>query len=75
MLLGEKNLSPLRRFGFLVGDTTQRLRTGLVCAAPPALGKKGLGERVGYSGKMAGGETQEAGIPTGSGQAPDQRYI
>ena len=36
-MLGEKNVPHLRRFGFLVGDATQRLRTGLVYAAPPAL--------------------------------------
>lgn len=38
MVLGEKNVSHLRRFGFLVGsDPTQGLRTGLISAAPPAL--------------------------------------
>jgi len=37
VVLGEKNVSHLRRFGFLVGDATQRLRTGLISAAPPAL--------------------------------------
>jgi hypothetical protein len=36
-VLGEKNLSHLRGFGILVGDATQRLRTGLISAAPPAL--------------------------------------
>ena len=37
-MLGEKNVSRLRRFGFLVGSNpTQRLRTGLISAAPPAL--------------------------------------
>ena len=47
-MLGEKNVPHLRRFGFLVGDATQRLpfgfaqgrRTGLVYAAPPALERK-----------------------------------
>jgi len=43
-----KDVSHLRRFGFLVGNATQRLpfdfaqgrRTGLVYAAPPALERK-----------------------------------
>ena len=47
-MLGEKNVPHLRRFGFLVGDATQRLpfgfaqgrRTGLVYAAPPAPGRR-----------------------------------
>ena len=39
-MLGEKNVSHLRRFGFLVGNATQCSRTGLVYAAPPALERR-----------------------------------
>jgi hypothetical protein len=49
VLLGEKNLSHLRRCGILAGALTQRSpfgyaqgrRAGLICAAPPALGTGG----------------------------------
>ena len=37
MVLGEKNLSHLRRCGILEEDSTQRFRTGLISAAPPVL--------------------------------------
>ena len=40
MVLGEKNLSHLRRCGILEEDSTQRLRTGLIFASPPALEEK-----------------------------------
>jgi hypothetical protein len=43
VVLGEKNLSHLGRFGILEEDSTQRFRTGLISAAAPALGKKDLG--------------------------------
>jgi hypothetical protein len=44
VLLGEKNLSHLRRCGILAGALAQRLRTGLICGAPPALGGEELGD-------------------------------
>ena len=56
MLLGEKNLSHLRRFGILEEDSTQRFRTGLICGAPPALGREDLGDGSAFLERKAEGK-------------------
>jgi hypothetical protein len=61
-VLGEKNLSHLRRYGFLVGDLTQRLRAGLVCAAPPALGKEDLGNGSVFLARGSEGKAKRADL-------------
>ena len=68
MVLGEQNLSHLRRCEILEEDRTQRLRTGLISAAPPALGREDLGSGSAFLARKSEWETQEAGLK-------DQRYI
>jgi len=65
---GKKNLSRRWRFGILVGEATQRSRTGLAYAAPPALGNEDLGNGAAFLERNSEGKAKRADLK-------DQRYI
>jgi hypothetical protein len=84
VLLGEKNLSHLRRLEFLWMGS-QRSRAGLICAAPPALLRRDFGKDSVFLASASEGKpkrpllSRRAGPAEASGapraRLKDQRYM